>query len=541
MLLVFRLLNSLVVQTMFNPDEYWQSLEVAHRMVFGYGYATWEWQEAQLRGYTHPLMFAIVFKALQVLRLDSPWAVVVAPRLLQGSIAAVGDAYLYLLARRVAGARAGQWALFCGVTSWFTFYCGVRTFSNSVESVLTVAALYYWPLAGITPAGASDAGVITATASTSVDAGSGGVPARPPQQSTVALVERNLAIASLLAACAVVLRPTSALVWAFLGVRLLWRHRGAHPGPARIFLGIVAPIGIAALTAAAVIDRLCYGEWTFVPWNFVKFNVLSGNSALYGEHPFHWYFTQGFPAVVFTALPLFLYGVKLVPPHARELAYLVGWTNLVLSTAPHKEFRFVLPALAPALVYAGVALDRLSIAAGRAATRAATFWQAWGHTIAVVLLVVSSVPFALYMSLLHQRGPVSAISYIASEAQRWDDSVGYPMSVDFWMPCHSTPFYSHVHAPIPMRILDCSPQAALNADGSESDRFQNDPQAFLEAQFPGDTPLPTHVVMYDAHMLRAMRFLETTGFRECAKFFHSHVKGDADATDAFHYVHVLCR
>ena len=42
-------------------------------------------------------------------------------------------------------------------------------------------------------------------------------------------------------------------------------------------------------------------------------------------------------------------------------------------------------------------------------------------------------------------------------------------SVLFLTPCHATPFYSHVHAPIRMRFLDCSPlahapgAAALNA------------------------------------------------------------------------------
>ena len=35
---VFRLWNALFVRTFFNPDEYWQSTEVAHRLVFGYGY-----------------------------------------------------------------------------------------------------------------------------------------------------------------------------------------------------------------------------------------------------------------------------------------------------------------------------------------------------------------------------------------------------------------------------------------------------------------------------------------------------------------------
>lgn len=33
--LAFRLLNAILVRTYFNPDEHWQALEVAHRMVFG--------------------------------------------------------------------------------------------------------------------------------------------------------------------------------------------------------------------------------------------------------------------------------------------------------------------------------------------------------------------------------------------------------------------------------------------------------------------------------------------------------------------------
>ena len=34
-LIIFRILNSFGVTTYFNPDEYWQSLEVAHHLVFG--------------------------------------------------------------------------------------------------------------------------------------------------------------------------------------------------------------------------------------------------------------------------------------------------------------------------------------------------------------------------------------------------------------------------------------------------------------------------------------------------------------------------
>ena len=35
-LFVFRTVNALLCYTAFVPDEYWQALEVAHKMVFGY-------------------------------------------------------------------------------------------------------------------------------------------------------------------------------------------------------------------------------------------------------------------------------------------------------------------------------------------------------------------------------------------------------------------------------------------------------------------------------------------------------------------------
>jgi len=46
-----------------------------------------------------------------------------------------------------------------------------------------------------------------------------------------------------------------------------------------------------------------------VPWEFFKFNVLAGGSAQYGSHPWHWNFTQGFPTVAATLLPLGIAGI----------------------------------------------------------------------------------------------------------------------------------------------------------------------------------------------------------------------------------------
>ena len=90
-LILFRIINALIVDTYFNPDEFWQGPEVAHNMVFGYGHLSWEWKNnAKLRGATHPLLlFGVPYKILQMLGIDSPFLVAFIPRIIQGIIVVV--------------------------------------------------------------------------------------------------------------------------------------------------------------------------------------------------------------------------------------------------------------------------------------------------------------------------------------------------------------------------------------------------------------------------------------------------------------------
>lgn len=66
MLLCIRVFNSLTVQTFFQPDEYYQSLEPAWNLVYGYGETTWEWKEA-IRGFLYPSSFAGLWWALKII------------------------------------------------------------------------------------------------------------------------------------------------------------------------------------------------------------------------------------------------------------------------------------------------------------------------------------------------------------------------------------------------------------------------------------------------------------------------------------------
>jgi hypothetical protein len=58
-LLLFRYLNAVLVQTQFDPDEFWQGNEPAHLIVYGRGFLTWEWAPGvELRSWLHPLILS---------------------------------------------------------------------------------------------------------------------------------------------------------------------------------------------------------------------------------------------------------------------------------------------------------------------------------------------------------------------------------------------------------------------------------------------------------------------------------------------------
>ena len=249
-LVVFRILNAFVIRTFFVPDEYWQGPEVAHKLVFGYGYLTWEWSEG-IRGYTFPLVFSLIYKILSLLKLDYVRAVILGPRAIQGMLAGVGDLYLYKLATKLFDHKVGMWTLLCNVMSWFTFYCVTRTVTNSTETVLTVMGLYHWPWSPV---------------------------------SKQAAMQSNVYAALLLAGAACLVRPTAAIVW----VPLALLHLITTDSKLRFLFQEVLPIGFAMLGFSVIIDSWFYGKLIFVQFKFLQFNVLNNVGAFYGSHPWYW-------------------------------------------------------------------------------------------------------------------------------------------------------------------------------------------------------------------------------------------------------------
>jgi tRNA A37 N6-isopentenylltransferase MiaA len=102
----FHVLLACLTLTFFQPDEFWQSQEVAHRLSFGYGYLTWEWRHpgraeswfglltqhdsprkiwdylegGPVRSVLYPLMFVPGYLVLKATELDQNFVLLVSGR-----------------------------------------------------------------------------------------------------------------------------------------------------------------------------------------------------------------------------------------------------------------------------------------------------------------------------------------------------------------------------------------------------------------------------------------------------------------------------
>ncbi|KAG7305159.1 hypothetical protein JYU34_010659 [Plutella xylostella] len=455
-IVVVRILSVFLVQTWYVPDEYWQTLEVAHKQVFGYGAVTWEWQKG-IRSYLYPGVVSAVYSVLKFTGLDHPEALVLLPRILQALLSAVADYSFY----KWTGER--KWGLFLALTSWFWLYTSSRTLLQTTETALVTIALSIFPFKG--------------------------------GKTSFYEKEDNGWVA--LACVSVFLRPTSAPLWTVLGAYNLYTTNQSRP---KLFLKTYLPI--ALLTAAALVglDSYCHGAPVATPWEFFRFNVLHDVSSFYGQHPWHWYLTQGLPAVLgINLIPVVVafYSVLRRPRENTQgvlLTAVVALHVALYSFIPHKEFRFVLPLLPIFLYLAQDVIVRWS--------RKATKWQL--YLAALLILVGNAVP-ALYFGLVHQSGTLKVMPLLR-EALPSNKS-----SVLFAMPCHSTPLYSHLHINATTRYLNCDPPFNKIGETYESEYFFNNPQRWWRAEY-SSKPTPDLVVMFDKLKGRLEEVL--TGYRQ---------------------------
>jgi len=221
---------------------------------------------------------------LAALGLDTDYLVAKGPQILQAFFAAMTDMCVYMISLNLHGDSVAKWTLVCQLVSWFNGYCLVRTYSNSVEASLTTLGMVWFIKA-------FENQCLKKTFK------NGAVTSRCVQQWPWMIA----------AAFSTVMRPPSGMFWALSSAWYVLRL------PKQLRLVTILKglsIGSAVLLGSIMLDRIWYGEWVLVPWNFFEFNVLTGGSGMYGKSPWYWNFTCLFPALLASYIPLLIIGVR---------------------------------------------------------------------------------------------------------------------------------------------------------------------------------------------------------------------------------------
>ena len=387
------------------------------------------------------------------------------------------------------------------------WYVSTRTFSNSLETTLTIAALNFWPWHLLQPApikenpkapsaalrGSINRYAFSPTAFSALETR----PNSPP----------SLRLSLLLAAIAVLLRPTNLLIWLpvlLLTLRPTLVSAPTNPSPSTILVLLreVILCGLLALSLSLASDRLYFGFWAFPPYKWLHFNISQSLAVFYGRNPWHYYFLQGLPLLCTTLLPFVLAALYRpadggATPALRALPWAVYTTIGALSLISHKEVRFTYPLLPILHVLAAPRVARFFVDAPTRTLKNKGYLAAG---LAANLLLAS------YLSLAHQGAPLAVLSFLRSEFARLAPTAAAAPFVMFLTPCHSTPWRSHlVHPGLAARALTCeppldtlpgSPERELYRD--EADRFYDDPQRFLATElWPAGEPVPRLIVGFE--------------------------------------------
>lgn len=472
----FRLLSVFVVRSWFVPDEVYQSSEIAHSIVFSTGHLSWEWSAA-LRSVLHPAIIAALYSTLSFLGLDTQSWIYLAPRIQHALMFSLGDfAYLSLADRLLPTSVGAHYAKSTYLSCWFVFYCGSRTLSNSLETALTLLALQWFPWEGCNYRGK---------------------------------VWPYMAIGFL----TIVIRPTAALIWLVLGIH----HLIFSKTPLKLIFSTVLPMCILVMGISLGLDSLFYGRLTSTAWNFLMFNVVTGGSAHFGTHPWHWLWTQGLPSVLtLQCLPILL---GIFTPLRPALLPLITAVFYILfhSALPHKEQRFLLPVIPLLCLYGG------SFFADRRHHKLKTYFY-W-------FMITANVAVAVYTGLIHQRGPYAA-AHAVLEKNHGDEKPNLLLL----MPCYSLPGYSFFHDTISgIKQLDCSPDIEGNGKEDEADVFYNNPLEWIHRNQLDNF---NKIIMYEKMYITLAEELRKRNFTLCDKVFHAHFL-TSDRQD--HFIVILCK
>jgi phosphatidylinositol glycan class B len=363
--------------------------------------------------------------------------------------------------------------------SWIHLYLSTRSLYNSIECALTIISLFFWFKFYVS---------LRFHPST-----------------------KDFQLAFFLICFSFVIRPTSVLIWIPISFHFFFFTTLKKNFLASLFLSAIMICSVVFFVSL-LCDYFFYQRLIFPPFEFFRFNVLHNLSSFYGTNSLFYYFYNAIPTMLLTFLPFTMiafwkyfdgYGGRSSGVHS-----LLSWSCLFVilsySLLAHKEFRFIYPLIPLMIIYSSTVLIGKS-------------------KILIVILLMSQFMTGIYFSSIHQRGVISTMEFISSEFNS--------ENILFLMPCHSTPFQSHVHkSNINMTFLTCNPPVRddnnIYSYKTEQDLFYENPQLFMTENM---RKINSTIIIFFENLLDDHSFSEyfsKSGFKVIQTFWNSHFIDD---------------
>jgi phosphatidylinositol glycan class B len=366
---------SLTDDGIYWPDEIYQSLEPAHRLVFGYGMIPWEYGLGA-RTWLLPGIVAALLYSSDLIGWGDPRAYLTVVRVVMSAAAVATAGASYVLARRLGAAQ--------------TFAaCGAAFFA------LAGPVVYFGPKA----------------------------------------LSENVSALPVAGAFACLLGPSAGRrEWivggSLLGLAIMLRlHNGIFP-LALLMIWVAQRRWRAVLETTAVLlvwavlfglfDRITWGGWYQSAELYFRFTFGMGGGPVTGASPAFYYpqmFVKSMPVAAVAVLLLALIGAT----RARTLGVLVAVFFLAHSMTPNKAYRYALPALPLLGALAAVGLQRLAAAGAARATLPAAVLLAgclWSLAVMPALTFGDIGPYERsrpHDRALDDRGPINRLLITAFE------------------------------------------------------------------------------------------------------------------------------
>jgi len=140
--LIFRLFLALGSDNFNHPDELFQALEQAHRLVFGYGFIPWEFQH-DARSYLLPVIISIILFPFKLLSLDNPAIYIPALKIIFSIISTLGIFLAFDIGRKLASVSAGLWAALFYALWYDIAYFSIKPLSEVWAALFFLAAIRF--------------------------------------------------------------------------------------------------------------------------------------------------------------------------------------------------------------------------------------------------------------------------------------------------------------------------------------------------------------------------------------------------------------